>query len=169
MGLIRNFLFNSDKEGLKRRKSEKIINRHNNKILKRNFNFNAEDILILMPHCVQYKLCKIRITFNPENCNHCGQCDVGKLVNYCKNNNLKLAIATGGTLARRIIREIKPSAVVAVACHRDLLSGLKEIKKIPVIGILNQIGEDGPCVSTGFDLKEIKKVVNFFQGFDKKN
>jgi len=39
----------------------------------------------------------------------------------------------GGELARKIISEQKPSAVIGVACERDLLAGIKDVKSIPVI------------------------------------
>src|SRR4051812_41595935 len=42
-------------------------------------------------------------------------------------------VATRGQLARRVIRERRPKAVVAVACERDMVSGLHDVAgKIPV-------------------------------------
>ena len=44
-------------------------------------------------------------------------------------------VATRGQLARRVIRERRPRAVVAVACERDMVSGLHDVAgKIPVLG-----------------------------------
>src|SRR4051812_49496648 len=36
-------------------------------------------------------------------------------------------VATRGQLARRVIRERRPKAVVAVACERDMVSGLHDV------------------------------------------
>ncbi|HEX6434491.1 MAG TPA: DUF116 domain-containing protein, partial [Gemmatimonadales bacterium] len=45
-------------------------------------------------------------------------------------------VATRGQLARRVIRERRPRAVVAVACERDMVSGLHDVAgKIPVLGL----------------------------------
>ena len=45
-------------------------------------------------------------------------------------------VATRGQLARRVIRERRPRAVVAVACERDMVSGLHDVAgKFPVLGL----------------------------------
>ncbi|HUV35632.1 MAG TPA: DUF116 domain-containing protein [Patescibacteria group bacterium] len=70
--------------------------------------------------------------------------------------------APGGTVARKIIRETKPRAIVAVACERDLISGIQDIApKIPVIGIPNSRPE-GPCRETRIDLVEFRSALKFF-------
>src|SRR2546422_55867 len=40
-------------------------------------------------------------------------------------------VATRGQLARRVIRERRPRAVVAVACERDMLTGLRDVAGKP--------------------------------------
>ena len=70
--------------------------------------------------------------------------------------------APGGTVARKIIRETRPRAIVAVACERDLISGIQDIApKIPVIGIPN-IWPDGPCKITRIDILEFRSALDFF-------
>lgn len=72
--------------------------------------------------------------------------------------------APGGSVARKIIRETKPRAIVAVACERDLVSGIQDIApKIPVIGIPNSRPE-GPCKDTTLDLDEFESALKFFTG-----
>jgi hypothetical protein len=142
--------------------SEKIIRLNNQMILKKKFNIDYKDILVLLPHCVQNAECRIRITFNPKNCVDCGRCRIGTLLKFTDSKNIKLAIATGGMLARKIIKENRPRAIIAVACHRDLIEGIIEIRKIPVLGVLNIIGKSGPCVSTDFDLDKVMEYVEFF-------
>jgi hypothetical protein len=70
--------------------------------------------------------------------------------------------APGGSVARKIIRETKPRAIVAVACERDLISGIQDIApKIPVIGIPNS-RPNGPCRDTRIDLVEFESALDFF-------
>ena len=70
--------------------------------------------------------------------------------------------APGGSVARKIIFETRPRAIVAVACERDLLSGIQDIApKIPVIGIPNT-RPDGPCKDTKIDLAEFRSALDFF-------
>jgi len=72
-----------------------------------------------------------------------------------------MSIATGGTLARRVIVETRPKAIVAVACERDLTSGIQDSYPIPVIGILNE-RPFGPCRDTRVDLSKVATAVRFF-------
>ncbi len=69
----------------------------------------------------------------------------------------------GGELARKIIAEQKPSAIIGVACERDLMSGIRDTHHIPVIGIPNERPE-GPCKNTIVDYKKIEDALQFFLG-----
>jgi hypothetical protein len=142
----------------------KIIELHNKNLLKKKFAFPYDKILLLLPHCIQFSMCKIRVTFNPDNCVRCGKCDISDIVDYCKERNIPLHIATGGTMARKVIKETRPKAIVAVACYRDLIEGLIDVKKLPVIAVLNKIGKDGPCVNTSVDVNVLKNMIEFFHG-----
>ena len=76
-------------------------------------------------------------------------------------NHLDLFVATGGTLARKIVTEIRPGAIVAVACERDLSGGLADTYPIPIIGISNE-RPYGPCLNTQVDLEKVKEAISFF-------
>ena len=59
-----------------------------------------------------------------------------------------------GQLARRVIRERRPRAVVAVACERDMVSGLHDVAgKIPVLGLTMTL-PSGPCKDALLDLEQ---------------
>jgi hypothetical protein len=84
------------------------------------------------------------------------------------SNALKIPVFTvpGGEMARQVILENKPLAIIGVACERDLVSGIQDvIGKIPVIGIPNMRPE-GPCKNTVIDLKEFEKAVQTFLSKD---
>lgn len=69
--------------------------------------------------------------------------------------------ATGGDAAREIIRKMKPTAVIGIACERDLMSGIQDVSgKIPVIGIPNKRPE-GPCKNTLIDVAELENTIRF--------
>jgi hypothetical protein len=78
-----------------------------------------------------------------------------------KEYGTKIAIATGGTLARKIIVQARPKCIIAVACQRDLVDGLLEVFPIPVYGILNE-APFGPCINTTVDVQKIKDFLNHF-------
>jgi len=68
----------------------------------------------------------------------------------------------GGTEARRVIHECAPKAIIAVACERDLVSGIHDVApKIPVIGIPNT-RPLGPCKDTVIDLERFRRALSFF-------
>ena len=101
-------------------------------------NKKGRRILILLPHCLQISTCKIRVTHDIRNCKKCGRCNVGDLLEISEKYNIAISIATGGTLARKIIKEIRPTFIIAVACERDLTSGIVDVYPMNVYGVLNQ-------------------------------
>ncbi|HUL48769.1 MAG TPA: DUF116 domain-containing protein [Gemmatimonadales bacterium] len=68
-------------------------------------------------------------------------------------------VATRGQLARRVIRERRPRAVVAVACERDMMTGLRDVAgKLPVLGLTMQL-PNGPCRDAFIDLDVMERWV----------
>jgi hypothetical protein len=71
-------------------------------------------------------------------------------------------VATRGQLARRVIRERRPRAVVAVACERDMVSGLHDVAgKIPVLGLTMTL-PSGPCKDASLDLRQLEQWVQSY-------
>jgi uncharacterized protein len=71
-------------------------------------------------------------------------------------------VATRGQLARRVIRERRPRAVVAVACERDMVSGLHDVAgKIPVLGLTMTL-PSGPCKDASLDLAQLERWVQAY-------
>jgi len=132
----------------------------NNRLVKRE-KPKTKKILLLLPHCLQMNECTIRLTYNVYNCERCGKCEIRDLIYIANKNRLNLSIATGGSLARRIISEVRPDAVVAVACENDLSSGIADSYPLPVIGIPNE-RPFGPCMNTRVDLQKVKEAIAFF-------
>ncbi|MGL5650810.1 MAG: DUF116 domain-containing protein [Paraclostridium sp.] len=139
------------------------IKLNNNYIYSNRYKIKAEDILILIPHCIQKSECKLKITTNVRNCKSCGLCNVKDLIDLQDKYNVQVFIATGGTLARKKIKETRPKAVVAVACERDLTAGVQDIRQVPVLGVFNK-RPNGPCVDTKIDANEVENAIKFFIG-----
>src|SRR6059058_331896 len=73
-------------------------------------------------------------------------------------------VATRGQLARRVIRERRPRAVVAVACERDMTTGLRDVAgKLPVLG-LTMCLPNGPCRDAVLDLAVMERWVKSWVG-----
>ncbi len=124
--------------------------------------YESEDMMILLPHCLQKQKCNLRIQNEIDNCKACGACNLTEFKQLTKETMIGVHVATGGTLARRIISSNKPLFIIAVACHRDLVDGIVEAYPIPVYGILNERPE-GPCINTIVDMDLVRKAVNYFR------
>ncbi|MDD3625850.1 MAG: DUF116 domain-containing protein [bacterium] len=100
-------------------------------------------ILILLPRCLKPEIMK-------------------ELREYGKEIGCPVFTATGGSIARKVIKDIKPSAIIAIACERDLVAGLQDIGLfIPVLAFSNERPE-GPCKNTRVDLEKIKAAIRLF-------
>lgn len=123
-----------------------------------NKRYRTDEVMLLLPHCIQNSQCVLKVTNNSEFCEKCGRCKIGELLEYTTGKNIRMFIATGGTVARNIIKQNNPKLIISVACERDLMSGILDVKGIPVIGITN-IQPKGPCFNTDVDLAAIKQRV----------
>lgn len=152
-------LFGVSKEEVRR--SFVVIN--NQLVLAEAGKVRPEKLLILLPQCLQNHGCAVRITSDIENCKACGKCKIKDLVALGKKYGVSMFVATGGTLARRIVMEKRPEAIIAVACERDLTSGIQDSYPIPVFGVLNR-RPFGPCYDTDLDLPMVVNAVEIFLG-----
>jgi hypothetical protein len=116
----------------------------------------ADKILLLLPHCLQNSECTYKITGNTANCMRCGKCSIGGILDMADEKGVKTVVVTGGTAARNVILKEKPEAVVSVACERDLASGISDMSKIPVMGVLNK-RPNGPCLNTTVEVDKLRE------------
>lgn len=120
--------------------------------------FQPGKVVILAPHCLQNSKCPHKITMDVDNCKRCGKCNISDLIEVSERYGAILKVATGGTLARKIIKETRPQGVLAIACERDLSLGIHDMSSMPVIGILNR-RPNGPCKDTEVDLGRVEKAL----------
>ncbi|GAB6887384.1 DUF116 domain-containing protein [Desulfothermus okinawensis JCM 13304] len=138
-----------------------FININNEMVLNEGIKYDPDRILMLLPHCLQNSRCKNRLTYNIDNCSRCGKCPIGELLNLRDEYGIRMAIATGGTIARRIVVENRPRFIIAVACERDLASGIQDVYPLPVFGILN-IRPCGPCIDTLVSIEKVRWALDKF-------
>jgi hypothetical protein len=122
-----------------------------------------EKLLILLPHCLQFHECNVRITGDVTNCKACGKCRIKELAALAEEYHTPISVATGGTLARRIVVETRPEIIIGVACERDLSSGIQDSYPIPVFGVFNK-RPFGPCFDTDVDIDLVTSAVKTFVG-----
>ena len=138
-----------------------FIKVNNELILTDNGQFTPDQILILLPHCIQRSACNLRISHDVNHCRRCGLCPVGGLLDLRDTFGVHLAVATGGTIARRLVVEKRPRFILAVACERDLSSGIQDTYPLPVFGLLNE-RPNGPCYDTLVSLPLVESALRRF-------
>lgn len=101
-------------------------------------------LLVLLPRCLK-KEARARVTEN-------------------LSGDFKVYTAAGGEEARKAIKDYRPSTILAVACERDLMSGIREVAdKIPVLAIPNQRPE-GPCKNTEVAESHVQEMLDALTG-----
>ncbi len=102
---------------------------------------SAERVLILLPRCLKR--------------------DARSRIIDAAGSGTKVLTVAGGEEARKAIRQYRPNLILAVACERDLMSGIKDVaEKVPVLAIPNKRPE-GPCKNTEFSLDELEETFRF--------
>ncbi len=134
---------------------------NNDLVVRTDRRFKPGELLLLMPHCLQNSRCKMRLTYTIHNCRRCGKCPIDSLIGLSDRYGIHLAIATGGTIARRIVVQRRPRMILAVACERDLASGIQDTYPLPVYGVLN-FRPHGPCLDTNVPLDVLEQAIRRF-------
>ncbi|MDR3564851.1 MAG: DUF116 domain-containing protein [Negativicutes bacterium] len=150
-------LFDIEKERIER----SFIEVSNHLVRQKHIQVKPERLLILTPHCIQNESCPHKITRDASNCRECGKCRVGDLVALSREYGVHLAVVTGGTLARKVVKTLRPQAILAIACERDLTTGIQDVFPLPAVGILNERPE-GPCCNTSVDIARVEKAIKDF-------
>ena len=108
--------------------------------------------------------CLYKVTWDKiENCRLCGECCIPSFLELKKRYGVDVAVVSGGSAAREIIKQKNPKAVIAVACENDLVSGLRDVHGIPVFAVLNQ-RPAGPCRDTTVDVEAVKDYIKRLMG-----
>lgn len=150
-------LFGMDKNQIK----SSFIEVNNQMVHTQKLNLKPSQIMVLGPHCLQKSSCPHKITMDVNNCQRCGACSVNNLLDLTEKYGVSLVIATGGTLARKFIEKYHPRAIVAIACERDLTSGIIDTNPLPVLGVLN-IRPEGPCLNTTVSIEQVENAIKYY-------
>jgi hypothetical protein len=106
----------------------------------REWRVRANELLILIPRCLS-------------------RTALDGVMDIAKRYDVATFVATRGAYARQAIRERRPKAVVAVACERDMVSGLHDVAgRLPVLGLTMQL-PNGPCKDASLDLVKMEEFV----------
>jgi len=133
----------TDRFGVRDRVENAAVKVYNALALRRVKKVDTGELLLLIPRCLS------RSTLDD-------------VLGLAGRYGVPVFVATRGQLARRVIRERRPRAVVAVACERDMVSGLHDVAaKVPVLGLTMTLPA-GPCKDAALDVATLEKYLQAF-------
>ena len=157
VALILGRLLHIDQDRIRR----SFVEVNNQLVRARKIKVSPPQILLLVPHCLQWSGCPHKITVDVDNCRRCGQCYINALLALRDKYGVRMGVATGGTLARKYVEEYRPEAIVAIACERDLTSGIQEVGRLFVLGVTNE-RPYGPCRDTWIKIERVEEAIRYF-------
>ena len=108
-------------------------------------NIERDELLILLPRCLDVQTRQ-------------------DIKSVTSKYDVDFHICAGGQMARQLLAEKRPKGVIAVACERDLMAGVQDVKAaVPVIEIANKRPE-GPCRNTNIDMMEMENAIRLYLG-----
>lgn len=144
LALLSKSMWLGEKLGIsKDRVGNSFIKVHNLMLKSHRRVLKGDMLLILLPRCLEKETRR-------------------QIVERVSGRAVQVVTAAGGEEARKAIKQHNPSLILAVACERDLISGIKDVaEKIPVLAIPNKRPE-GPCKNTHLHLTDLDEALKFF-------
>lgn len=132
----------------KDRVSNSFIKAHNLIVKSYARRLNADRLLILLPRCLRKEVKQ-------------------QVIERANGLTVHIFTAKGGEDAREAIIQYKPSLILAIACERDLISGIRDVAdKIPVLAIPNKRPE-GPCKNTCLNFDAFDEAMRLMREYGK--
>lgn len=119
----------------------------------------AENVLLLLPRCIQWNKCSRDVIANIENCQGCGRCPIADLLKLKQKYGLQCLIAGGGRQAVAAVKRKDVKAIIAVACTKELSAGILATIPKPVLAIENT-QPCGFCNNTQVETKKVEEAIN---------
>jgi uncharacterized protein len=143
LSLLSKTVWLGAKFGISRdRVANSFIKAHNLMVKSHASELKTDVLLVLVPRCLEKDSRR-------------------QVVERANGRAIQVVTAAGGEEARKAIRQFKPSLILAIACERDLISGIKDVaEKIPVLAIPNKRPE-GPCKNTQVYIQDFDDALKF--------
>lgn len=131
-----------------------------NRSLVKNFaSTSYNERVLLLPQCLRSSECPAKVGKYGYECQECGRCSVKKIKHVTKNLGYKgTFILPGGSIAKKILLEMKPKASLGVACFKELVLGSFLCEKLGIIGQGVALIRDG-CINTLVDWKALNETL----------
>ncbi|MCB4791714.1 MAG: DUF116 domain-containing protein [Elusimicrobia bacterium] len=117
--------------------------------------------LIFVPQCMRnVKVCKAKEEGGYYICSECGGCKIGSISKKSKELGYKgLFILKGGRIVEKLVLELKPEAIVGVACFYEGSEGMELCEKNNITVQFVPLSKDG-CVDTDVNLDSVMEILS---------
>ena len=143
---------------------QRAVIRLNNAIVRRRqIRATPREVLVLLPHCLHHDSCPQNVVRDLGECRRCGKCSLADLVKARDDYGVLCCVVGGGRQALARLKEPGIKAVVAVACGKELVAGIRAAFPKPVLAVPN-LTPEGPCKNTLADIGAVVAAVEAFTG-----
>jgi len=119
---------------------------------------HPDKIILVFSHCIQNSECNQKIIIDLTNCKRCGKCTVKNILEISEKHKVKCVVASGGEMAKAKVKASGAQVVVAIACNKELMEGIKGVFPKIVAPIRNKQPK-GPCKDCTVDTRLIKEML----------
>lgn len=119
---------------------------------------HPDNLLLLVPHCLQRCTCESNIAQDVDRCTRCGQCNVADMLQLRDEFGIRCHLVSGGREAIAVVRDPAVKAVVAVACEKELADGIRAVMPKRIVAIPNE-RPNGPCKNTRVDVDMVRSAI----------
>ena len=139
---------------------KKFTQEKNEKYFEKFLQIPANKRMILVPQCLRnIKKCKAKEFGSYYLCAECGGCKICKISQAAKSAGyLGLRILKGGSTVKKLVTELKPGAILGVACYFEGVQGIKECEKRKISVYFYPLSKDG-CENTDLELDNLIKLL----------
>ncbi len=155
-GVLKTFLYKMDID--EETYDRVYVQIKNNAMKEKVSRVEFEDRMVMVPQCLRHpKNCESDMGEWGHDCNRCGRCQIDELISITEELGYGgFYIVPGSSMAKKLLKQKDYEAVVAVACHSELVEGFEaaHVFDVPAQGI--PLSKEG-CVDTEVDLDRIEE------------
>lgn len=139
---------------------KKFTAEKNEKNLERFSRISPAKKIVFVPQCLRnIKKCRAEEFGSYYVCAECGGCKVSKISKAAKSSGyLGLRILKGGSAVGKMVAELKPDAILGVACYFEGVQGIKECEKRKIPVYFYPLAKDG-CEDTDLEIDGLIKLM----------
>ena len=149
------------KLGFKEKELEQLyIDIKNKTNYSRFFDVKPNERLVFLPQCLRGKNCKATQDEFGFHCKLCGKCKIAEIMKTANFVDSKVFVLAGGSMIPAILAKYKPSALIGVACFKELIQGIDLLEKYSIPAQIVNLTKDG-CINTDVKLCDVLKLMTW--------